>query len=189
MDGRMTSTNASDLDHVQDDLIRAVMYTFAIADYDGEDSVAIRAVQSSDILVDMSPDLVNEALGIAQRSGLIIWDSQRIGAIRLSELGIKKFLLVRDDFFDANENFLLREALSRLDPIMLQTSEVYQEMQKSTLGLGVLSGQSCPVSGQWQARRLDHKRLFIRENDIAPFPAWDVHQRRVIWYLITGNDR
>jgi hypothetical protein len=185
----MTPTSAVELDHLQDDLIRAVLYPFAIADYDGGDAVPIRSVQSSEILDGLSPGVVNEALGTAQRAGLILWDVRRIGAIRLSELGFKKFLLARDGFFDTNENRLLRSALSCIDPAALQASEVYQEMKKSCLGLGALPGQPCPASGQWQARRLDNKRLVLRENDILPFPACDMNERRVIWYFVNENNR
>lgn len=147
----MYQMNECELDHVQDALVRAVLYPFAMADYDGQDSVSIRAVQSSDILDGISSDLVNEALATAQRAGLITWDEHRIGAIRLSELGFKKFCLVRDGFFDACENDLLRTELLGIDPDELQRSEIYYGMKKSCLGLGALPGQPCPVSGRWQA--------------------------------------
>ena len=183
----MYHMNECELDHIQDALVRAVLYPFAMADYDGQDSVSIKAVQSSDILDGISPDVVNEALATAQRSGLITWDEHRIGAIRLSELGLKKILLVRDGFFDARENSLLRSELLAIDPDELQRSEVYHGMKKSCLGLGALPGQPCPVSGRWQARRLQSACLFIGENEIIPFPAYDERARRVTWYLLAGS--
>lgn len=183
----MYQMNECELDHVQDALVRAVLYPFAMADYDGQDSVSIRAVQSSDILDGISSDLVNEALATAQRAGLITWDEHRIGAIRLSELGFKKFCLVRDGFFDACENDLLRTELLGIDPDELQRSEIYYGMKKSCLGLGALPGQPCPVSGRWQARRLQGACLVIGENEIIPFPAYDDQARSVTWYLLVGS--
>jgi hypothetical protein len=183
----MYQMNECELDHVQDALVRAVLYPFAVADYDGQDSVSIKAVQSSDILDGISPDLVNETLATAQRSGLITWDEHRIGAIRLSELGFKKFLLVRDGFFDAHQNSLLRSEILAIDPADLQRSEVYHRMKKSCLGLRALPGQPCPVTGRWQARRLNSACLLIGENETIPFPAYDDQARRVIWYLLAGS--
>jgi hypothetical protein len=189
MEDIATQTGMCELDTVQDDLVRAVIYAFALADYDGEESVSLKAVQSSGILEDISLDLVNEALGTAQRAGLVAWDEQRIGAIRLSKLGFKKFLLVRDDFFDERENRRLRETLSHIDPIELLASDVYKTLKRSSTGLAALPGQPCPVTGQWQARRLDSRRVTIREGDAIPFPQCDAHERRVIWYLVTEDDR
>ncbi len=183
----MYQMNECELDHVQDALVRAVLYPFAVADYDGQDSISIKAVQSSDILDGISPDLLNEALATTQRSGLITWDEHRIGAIRLSEVGFKKFLLVRDGFFDARENSLLRSELLAIVPEELQRSDVYQRMKKSCLGLGARPGQPCPVSGRWQARRLENACLLIGENETIPFPAYDDKARRVIWYLLAGS--
>ncbi|WP_322403959.1 hypothetical protein [Massilia luteola] len=180
-------TSMRDLDTVPDDLVRAVMYAFAMADYDGEDTVSIKAIQSSDILDGMSNDLVNEALGTAQHAGLVAWDEQRVGAIRLSKLGLKKFLLVRDGFFDEQENRRLRDTLSRIDPVELLASDVYKTMKRSCTGLAVFPGQLCPVTGEWQARRLDSKRLIIREGESVPFPQYDTHDRPVTWYLVTGT--
>lgn len=182
----MSQTEMQKLDAIQDDLICAVMYAFAKADYYGSDTVAIKAVQFSDILEGMPEDLVNEALLTTQQAGLISWDERRVGAIRLTNLGFKKFLLVRDDCFDDVRNRRLRHALDRIDPVALQDSEVYGNMKKSCTGLAALPGQPCPLTGQWQTRRPEHNHIFLREGDIIPFPAHDGDDR-ITWYLVTRS--
>jgi hypothetical protein len=181
----MTQTEMQQLDTVQDDLVCAVMYAFAKADYGGADAVTIKAVQFSDILDGMSVDLVNEALLTAQQAGLVTWDERRVGAIRLTELGFRKYLLVRDDCFDDIRNRRLRHAVARIDPVALRDSECYRNIRKTCSGLAALPGQPCPQTGRWQARRPEHQYLFLREGDIIPFPAYDGDDR-VTWYLVTG---
>lgn len=182
----MTQTEMQRLDTVQDDLVCAVMYAFAQADYGGADAVTIKAVQFSDVLDGMSVDLVNEALVTTQQAGLITWDERRVGAIRLTELGFRKYLLVRDDCFDDVRNRHLRRAVARSDPVALQDSDSYRRIRKSCSGPAALPGQPCPQTGRWQARRPEHRSIFLREGDIIPFPAHDGDDR-VTWYLVTGD--
>jgi hypothetical protein len=180
----MRANEILDFDSTQDDFVRAVMYPFAMADYEGLDSVSINAVTSSPIFEGVSADVINEALETAQNAGLIDWDQERVGAIRLTELGLAKFFLVRNDFFSDERNVSLRDAVSQFNSSTLRRSEPYQLIKASCPGLGALPGQTCPLSGQWQARRLEGKKLVIQEGEMIPFPEYDQEDKPVIWYLI-----
>lgn len=183
----MEANEILDFDSLQDDFVRAVMYPFAMADYDGLDSVSINAVTSSALFEGVNTDVINEALETAQRAGLIDWDQERVGAIRLTKLGLAKFLLVRNGFFSDESNISLRGAILQFDSFTLQRSEPYRLIKASGTGLGALPGQPCPASGQWHARRLDGKKLDIQEGDTIPFPEYDQQDKPVIWYLVSKS--
>ena len=183
----MNASEILDFDSAQEDFVRAVMYPFAMADYDGLDSVSINAVTSSPIFEGVSADVINEALETAQRAGLIDWDQERVGAIRLTKLGLAKFFLVRNDFFSDESNISLRDAMVQFDSFTLQRSESYRLIKALGTGLGALPGQRCPASGQWQARRLNGKKLDIQEGDTIPFPEYDQQDKPVIWYLVSQS--
>jgi hypothetical protein len=180
----MDALEAVELDYVQDDLVRAVMYPFAMADYEGNDAVSINAVASSIILENARPPIINEALSTAQWAGLIGWDSERVGAIRLSELGLSKLRLVRDDFLDDDEISRLRDGLRALDPDHLHQSEAYASRKAEFTGLGVFSGQLCPISGRWHTRRPVACTHIMRQGELTPGPFLDDDGNPVIWYLM-----
>lgn len=94
--------------------MKAILFPFDIADYDGGDSLSVNGIVSSEILKHATQKLANEALGIAQNAELIEWDEQRIGAVRLTDLGIKKPCLIRRDFFDDDKNEILKNEISLL---------------------------------------------------------------------------
>lgn len=110
----MQSTTELSLDGKHEILIKSVLFPFALADYDGSESLSVNGIAYSDILKHATRKLANEALSIAQNAGLIEWDEERIGAVRLTSLGIKKLHLVRRDFFDNEKNAALKNEISIL---------------------------------------------------------------------------
>jgi hypothetical protein len=179
----MEAAETIDLDFLQDDFIRAVLYPFAMADYEGVDSVSVNAVASSDVLVEASLDIVNEALGTAQRAGLIKQDEERIGAIRLTELGMAKFCLVRNDFFDDDEIEQLRGVLHDIEATEICQSPPYQAIKASCAGLGALPGQDSPCAGQWFSRARPDVVLNLKMGEEIPGPQFDGDGNQIIWYL------
>ncbi|AMP03019.1 hypothetical protein [Collimonas pratensis] len=180
----MTALTELDYDSTLDDLVRAVLYSFAMNDYDGEDSVALRSIAASDIFDDVKTEVVNEALATIQQAGLIAWNEEQIGRIGLTAVGIAKFQLVRNDFFDDEENELLRNRLVAINISDLQKSQTYQSLKRKFSGLAVLSGQMCPQSGRWQAQRLSHKTIAVEQGELLPYPKFDHAGNQVIWHLL-----
>lgn len=172
-----------DLDFFQDDLVRAVLFPFAKADYEGLDTVSINAVASSEVLQGADSTVVNEALRTAQWAGLIELDNERIGAIRLTQIGLAKFFLVRNDFFDADEVDQLRKKFCIIDSTNLNQSSSYKSIQSECLGLGALPGQVCPVAGRWFSRGRPDEILSLRAGDEIPGPHFDGEGKQIIWYL------
>jgi len=179
----METATRLDLDFFQDYLVRAVLFPFAMADYEGLDTVSVNAIASSEILQDTDSKVVNEALRTAQQAGLIELDNDRIGAIRLTKLGLAKFYLVRNDFFDADEVEQLREELRIVDSTNLNRSSAYNLIQSECLGLGALPGQLCPVAGRWFSRGRPDEILSLRKGDEIPGPQFDGEGKHIIWYL------
>jgi hypothetical protein len=185
----MTALTELDYDSTPDDLVRAVLYSFAMNDYEGEDSVALRGIASSAIFDGLKPEVVNEALATIQQAGLIEWDDERIGGISLTPVGVAKFLLVRNDFFDEDENELLRNRISNIDVSDLQKSQAYQSIKRKFSGLAALSGQICPLAGQWQAQRLSNKTIVAERGEFLPYPEFDDAGNQVIWYKLLSPNR
>lgn len=180
----MTILTELDYDSTLDDLVRAVLYSFAMNDYDGEDSVALRSVAASDIFDGVKTEVVNEALATIQQAGLISWNDEQIGRINLTEVGFAKFQLVRNDFFDDDENELLRNRIATIDISDLQKSQSYQSIKKKFSGLAVLSGQICLESGRWQAQRLSNRTIVIEQGEFLPYPAFDEAGNQIIWHKL-----
>ena len=183
----MSVDSILDLDCLQDDFVRAVLYPFAMADYEGQDSVSMSAVAGSEILEGLPTLIVDEALGTAQRAGLIAWDEARVGTISLTPLGFAKFRLVRHDFFNDDRNDKLREDLIAIDPPDLQRSEEYRSIKQECSGLGVYPGQPCPVAGTWFARRLPNVLLIMQEGETFPINPVDSNGNPIIWYWKRGK--
>lgn len=179
----MTITPVLALDYLQDDFVRAVMYAFAIAGYEGQNSVSLNAVTNSEIFVNLPSTVIDEALRTAQRSELVTWDENRVEAISLTSLGLAKFRLVRDDFFDEDRNVQLRQNLAALDQDHLWQSQVYQSIKQECNGLGALPGQNCPATGTWFARRLSNSFRIMQEGETFPINPIDRNGDRIIWYL------
>lgn len=171
-------------DSTQDDLVRAVLYSFAMNDYDGNDTISLKSIVSSDIFDGIETEVVNEAVSTVQQAGLIEWDDAKIGAIRLTPVGRAKFLLVRNDFFDEDEIESLRDWIFDLKIDDLLDSPEYRSMKENFVGLAALSGDPCPQSGQWRAQKLSNKTIFIRIGELLPMPETDGVGNQVIWHLL-----
>ncbi|NQE49505.1 hypothetical protein [Herbaspirillum rubrisubalbicans] len=180
----MTTPSSPDYEFIPDDFIRAVLYPFAMADYDGTEAIRLSAVPGSDVFDDLPIDLVNEALSAAQEAGLIEAVEERPGAIAMTPLGKKKFLLVRDDFFDDDALAELRDTLAALDLSALRRSSDYRQHQQSCTALAVYPTQPCPQTGRWLARRLEGRQCVIQEGESVPLPELDAHDAPVLWYLM-----
>ncbi|WP_288068732.1 hypothetical protein [Herbaspirillum sp.] len=180
----MTSPPNLDIESIPDDFIRAVLYPFAMADYDGAQAIRLSAVPDSDVLHGLPIDLVNEALSAAQEAGLIEMVEERPGAIALTPLGRKKFLLVRDGFYDDDAIDDLRRILATLDLRALRLSEDYRQHRQSCTALAACPDQPCPRTGRWLARRLEQRQCELREGDAMPLPEVDAQDRPVFWYLM-----
>lgn len=179
----MEAAASTDLDFLQDDLVKAVLYPFAMSDYDGSDSVSVNAVATSDVLAEASEDIVNEALATAQHAGLIEHDADRIGAIRLTPLGLAKFHLVRNDFFDDDEIERLRDVLHDVESTAIDQSPDYHAIKTSCAGLGALPGQDSPCAGQWFSRARPDVVLNLKVGEEIPGPQFDGDGNQIIWYL------
>jgi hypothetical protein len=175
-----------ELDAAQDDLVRSVLYSFAMADYDGSDSVSIKGISGADILVNASPSIVNEALITAQKAGLIGWDESRVGAISLTELGKRKFLLVRDDFFDNAENERLSLKIGEYSSMRLAELESYVDMKARYAGLAAFAGELVPLAGTWHARRVEGQSLQLGEGEMLPAGRFDREGKPLLWYLASA---
>lgn len=175
-----------ELDAAQDDLVRAVLYSFAMADYDGTDSVSIKGVIGADIFEAASPVITNEALYTAQRAGLIEWDESRVGAISMTDLGKRKFQLVRDDFFDNAEIDRLSLKIGEYSSMQLAELESYVDIKTRYTGLAAAAGDPVPVTGTWSARRGEGKSLQLDEGEILPAPRFDREGNPLLWYLATA---
>ncbi|WP_211442574.1 hypothetical protein [Collimonas humicola] len=175
-------------DSTQDDFVRAVLYSFAISDYEGNETITLKSIVSSDIFDGMEIEIVNEAVSTVQQAGLIEWDDTKIGAIRLTPVGRAKFLLVRNDFFDGDEIEALRDWFADLNIHDLLASPEYRSMKKNFVGLAALSGQLCPLSGQWRAQRLSNKTVFTRIGELLPVPETDGVGNQVIWHLLKSEN-
>jgi hypothetical protein len=180
----MTVLTELDYDSSLDDLVRAVLYSFAMNDYDGEDSVALRSIAASDIFDGIKIEVVNEALTTIQQAGLIEWNDEQIGRINLTAVGFAKFQLVRNDFFDDDENELLRNRIATIDISDLQKSQSYQSIKRKFSGLAVLPGQICLESGRWQAQRLSNRTIVIEQGEFLPYPEFDEAGNQVIWHKL-----
>ncbi|HWW99679.1 hypothetical protein [Collimonas sp.] len=175
-------------DSTQDDLVRAVLYSFAMNDYEGNDTITLKGIVSSEIFDGIETEMVNEAVSTVQQAGLIEWDDTKIGAIRLTSVGRTKFLLVRNDFFDDDEVESLRDCLVDLNIRDLLASPEYRSMKKFFIGLAALPGQPCPLTGQWRAQRLANKTAFIRTGELLPVPETDDAGNQVIWHLLRAEN-
>jgi hypothetical protein len=110
----MHPTTKVNLDDKQEILIKSILFSFVLADYDGGDSLSVNGIVYSDILQHATRKLANDALSVAQNTGLIEWDGERIGAVLLTPLGIKKLHQLRRDFFDDDKNESLKNEISML---------------------------------------------------------------------------
>lgn len=180
----MPNPPSSDIESIPDDFIRAVLFPFAMADYDGQETVRLSAVSNSDVLSGLPIDLVNEALSAAQQAGLIEPVDERPGAVALTPLGKKKFLLVRDDFFDDDAIADLRRTLAALDLPALRGSGDYRQHQQTCTALAAYPDQPCPRTGRWLARRLAQRQCELQEGDCMPLPELDEQDQPVFWYLM-----
>ncbi len=180
----MTSPPNPDIESIPDDFIRAVLFPFAMADYDGAQAIRLSAVPDSDVLHGLPIDLVNEALSAAQEAGLIEMVEERPGAIAMTPLGKKKFLLVRDGFYDDDAIDELRRILATLDLRALRLSGDYRQHRQSCTALAACPDQPCPCTGRWLARRLEQRQCELREGDAMPLPEVDAQDRPVFWYLM-----
>ncbi|MDR6583221.1 hypothetical protein HBH1_01454 [Herbaspirillum sp. BH-1] len=180
----MKSAVLRDYESTPDDLVRAVLYPFCMADYDGDEAIRGSAVRTSDVLDGRRVELVNEALSAAQEAGLIEQVEDRPGAIAMTLLGKKKFLLVRDDFLDDEVVVQLRDELKGIDLYAMLESQAYRHHKQTCTALAVFPEQPCPVSGRWVARRLDQRQCALREGDPVPLPELDENDDPVFWYLM-----
>lgn len=180
------TTKIFKLDSAQDDLVSAVLYCFAMADYDGNDSVSIKGVSGADIFEKASPEIVNEALTTAQRTGLIGWDESRVGAISLTDLGKRKFQLVRDDFYDAAETERLSVKIGEYSTMRLVELESYVDMKSRYVGLAASAGEPVPSAGTWHARTNGGQSVQLDEGEILPGPRFDREGKPLLWYLASA---
>ncbi|MES2742977.1 MAG: hypothetical protein V4754_18800 [Pseudomonadota bacterium] len=176
-----------DFDFVQEYLIRAACYQFAVADYEGVDSISLNGIIFSDILSGKPFAIANEVIQTAQSAGIIEWDSERIGAVRLTTLGIKKFFLIRRDLCDEDENEELIEEILNMADGDLFLSKNYMDIKKFFTGLSILPGERSPASGAWHSTCLN-KTVMLAEGEFSPFEEFDLDGNYLIWSLLKNED-
>jgi len=102
----------------------------------------------------------------------------------MTPLGRKKFLLVRDGFYDDDAIGDLRRTLVALNLHALRLSDDYLQHRQSCTALAAYPDQPCPRTGRWLARRLEQQQRELREGDAMPLPEVDAQDRPVFWYLM-----
>lgn len=138
----MAPSRGNPMHSVENDLIKAVLYPFALCDYEGTTAITLKSVSSSDLFEEIHIDVINKALDVSQRAELIDWDEDKIGGIRLTKTGLARFMQVRDEFFDADALRLLKESLEEIDAV--------HEAAPTTTVPRAKASDPCPRSGVWQ---------------------------------------
>jgi hypothetical protein len=145
-------------DSIQDALIKAVLYSFAMCDYEGAEPITLKSVSSCELFDGAHIDVVNKSFAAAQRATLIEWDEAKIGGIRLTKTGVARFILVRDDFFDADALRLLKEKIEKV--------EMARQEESTATIIRAKAGQPCPRSGVWQSQEAQAREQIYLAGDI-----------------------
>ena len=158
--------------------IETIFYSFAMSDYEGTDSVPLRAFISSIFYVNLPKRLCSQSIDIAQQEGLIEWDDQRIGAIKLTARGLKLFIHLRDNFWDDDAVNLLFQKL------IIDAETTSLRHQTSNRKIFAYAGDTCPATGKWK-RLPDGKEQYIEQNELIPLPKYSSNGHAFNWTWIS----